>query len=95
MARSDASDDSQDERSQRGRGGRGRDVKPEDSDSGSALDISSTDEDDSDGARIRKRELRDAHAKKQTRKRYRKLQERADGTSYSRRRSVARGRPSY
>ncbi|GAA6015967.1 hypothetical protein JCM11491_007128 [Sporobolomyces phaffii] len=70
MARSDASDASDHH---------GSHQHDDDSDPGSELEVSSDDANDSEGTRIRKNDARGAHAKKQIRQKYRRLQEAADG----------------
>ncbi|GAA5915716.1 Smc5-Smc6 complex subunit NSE4 [Sporobolomyces salmoneus] len=81
MARSNASSDNDEDgdASSPQRGRQARRQEKEESESGSELDVSDDQEDDSDSTRIRKREARDSHAKKSIRKRYRRLQEAADG----------------
>ncbi|GAA5955872.1 hypothetical protein JCM3765_000025 [Sporobolomyces pararoseus] len=78
MATSDASASSDDERSQRANGQK-KTQQEDDVDSGSELEVSEDDAADSDGTRMRKREARDSQSKKQIRKKYRRLQEAADG----------------
>lgn len=75
MARSNASDDTSPAATAARKHGRERDESESESD----LGISDDQSEDSDGTRMRKSEARASHAKKQIRKRYRRLQEAADG----------------